>query len=333
MNISRKVVITLVSCILSLLSAESLSAQPKKLPLLDRMVASVNDEAVTESELNREMELLLVSLKQTDTALPSLSEVRQQLLEKLIMEKCQLQLAKEQGLAPPSETEITQTIEELAKRDHLTLTQLKDFLKDQHISYEQFRQHKKKEMILSSVQMRTIGQMITIPDKELDTFLRSPMAQDQSDTEYHLAHILIPIPEAASVPETQQAKRKAEQVVKEIKAGANFNKIAMTQSAGQQALTGGDLGWRKMIEIPTSFVQIVSTLQSGESYGPIQDSSGFHIIKLLEKRSPNNNKNLVASNRQRAFEMLYQRKFEEALVPWLRNLRANAEVEIYLNET
>lgn len=331
MVISRKSFLMLVGCTLSLLYPFS-TALSKSLPVLDRMVASVNDQAITESELNHEMELLLLSLKQSNTALPSLDEIQKQLLEKLIMEKCQLQLEKQLNLTTPTDKEITDSIEELANRDQITLEQLKDFLKDHGVSYEQFREHKKKEMMLSQIQMRMIGPMINISAKDIDHFLKSPLAQDQSDTEYHLAHILIPISEGASVAETQQSKKKAEKAVKDIKAGANFSKIAMVESRGQQALTGGDLGWRKMIEIPTSFVPIVAGLKEGESYGPIQDGSGFHIIKLLEKRSPDG-KNTAIANRQRAYEMLYQRKFEELLVPWLRNLRANAEVEIYLNET
>ena len=102
----------------------------------------------------------------------------------------------------------------------------------------------------------------------------------------------------------------------------------MAKSAGQQALSGGDLGWRKTESIPTLFAKIVPTLQIGEVYGPIKDSSGSHIIKLLDKRLATSSENL----QNRAMEILFQRKFDEQLTPWLRHLRSNAEVEIYLNE-
>ncbi len=331
MKLVRTFLMIWTSISFALVASPLHAASQQKLPVLDRMVASVNDEAITESELNQQTQLLLVSLRQADANLPPLPELRKQLLDKIILEKLQLQLAKEQGIEEPSESMVDQTIEDIASRDQLTVHQLQQFLEEQGISYEQFRRNKKNEIIISQVQMREIGQNVSISDKELQYFLQSPAGQDQSDTEYHLSHILIPLPEDPTKTEIDKTKEKSMALVKELKNGADFTKMAIAKSAGQQALNGGDLGWRTMASIPSSFVKYVAALHVGEIYGPIQDSSGFHIIKLLDKRAPD--QHTPGNANAKATELLYQRKYEEMLIPWLRNLRANAEVEIFLNES
>jgi len=302
-----------------------------KLPVLDRMVASVNDEAITESELNQQTQMLLLSLQQSDGASPPTTELKKQVLEKMILEKLQLQLAKAQGIEEPDDKTVDDAINHIAARDHLTHEQLKEVLSQQGLSYTQFRQNRKTEIMLSKIQMREIGPNIVISDKEVDQFLNSPAGIEQSNEEYQLGHILIPFSETPSQTEIQTAKGKAAAVLKSLTTGADFTKTAMANSAGQQALNGGDLGFRNMASIPSLFTKIVPRLKIGEVYGPIQDSSGFHIIKLLTKRTAENSDGAETA-RQKAMELLYHRKFEELLIPWLRNLRANAEVEIFLNE-
>ena len=301
------------------------------LPVLDRLVASVNDEAITESELNQQTQMLLLSLQQGEATPPPVNELRKQVLDKMILEKLQLQLAKAQGIEEPDDKTVNDAIAHIAARDQLTIEQLKDILHQQGLSYKQFYQNRKMEIMLSRIQMKEIGPHISISEKEVDQFLNSPQGLEQSDVEYQLGHILIPLSETPSQVEIKTAKEKAEAVVKSLAMGANFAKTAMAVSAGQQALNGGDLGFRKMASIPSLFTKVVARLKVGEVYGPIQDSSGFHLIKLLNKRTAEDNASTTTA-RQKAMELLYQRKFEELLVPWLRNLRANAEVEIFLNE-
>jgi peptidyl-prolyl cis-trans isomerase SurA len=316
-------------CLLALL-ARPMLAEAAKLPVLDRMVASVNDEAITESELNQQTQLLVLSLQQGEASLPPMNELRQKVLDKLILEKLQVQLAKSQGIDEPDEATVDQAIAHIAERDHLSVEQLKTALTQQGFSYEQFRQARKTEITLSKIQMRELGQSISISEKDIDQFLQSPAGIEQSDIEYHLGHILIPLPETPSQEQIQSAKAQATDVLKALKSGADFAKTAMAQSAGQQALSGGDLGWRKMAAVPSIFIKVIPRLSIGEVYGPIQDASGFHLIKLFNKRTAESADG--ASARQKAMELLYHRKFEELLVPWLRNLRANAEVEIFLND-
>jgi peptidyl-prolyl cis-trans isomerase SurA len=310
----------------------SSAAPGKKLPLLDRMIASVNNEAITASELNKQTELLLVRLRQTDTALPPLSELRKQVLEKMVLEKLQLQLASQEGVVI-DDTALEKAIQDIAQRDSLSVSQLQQFLEEQAIPFSQFRQTIKTEMTLSKLHQKEIGQHISVSNRDIEQFLESPAGLDQNDAEYRLGHILIALPdETPSTAEQQKLEAKAETIVKELKGGSDFAKTAIAKSAGQQALTGGDLGWRKMAEMPTLFSKVVATLRAGEVYGPIRDSSGFHIIKLFEKRNLNAKKVSAKEQRNKAMEFLYQRKFDEQLVSWLRRLRADAEIKIYLNE-
>jgi len=323
--------------LLGLTASAATTAAPQSLPVLDRMVASVNDEAITESELKRQTELLLVRLRQTETPLPALPVLHKQLLEKMIMEKLQLQLAAAEGIEVDEKT-LNQAIQEIASRDGLSVSQMQEFLVEQGIPVEQFRQTIKTELTLSKIQQKELGHRINISKTEVEHFLKSPAGQDHSGVEYRLGHILIPLPESPSAEQLQAVERQATAIVKELKAGADFAKVAIAKSAGQQALSGGDLGWRQADEVPTIFAKLTPTLRVGEVYGPIRDASGFHIIKLLSKRSigepsESNAKGDGDSLRHKAMEKLYQRKFEEILVAWLRRLRSDAEIKIYLNET
>lgn len=254
-----------------------------RLPVLDRMVASVNQEAITESELNWQLQLLLSRLNQTETTLPPLPVLRKQLLEKMILEKLQLQLAAEQGIEVEAST-LDQALQELASREGLSISQLQHSLQAQGLDPEKFRDTIKKELIISRLQQKEIAQNITVSKAEITHFLNSPAGQDHSGVEYHLGHILIAFPEDPTKENIQNIEVQAENTVKELKAGASFAKIAMAKSADQQALNGGDLGWRKLASIPTLFSKVVPALQVNEIYGPIRDNSGFHIIKLLGKR-------------------------------------------------
>ncbi len=428
-----------LACILSI-SSYTLFAAPlsKKLPVLDKMVASVNSEAITESQLNQQTQLLLVRLRQADAALPPLPVLRKQLLERMILEKLQLQLATVEGIEVDEPT-LNQALQDIAARDNLALSQMQQFLEEQGIPFTQFRETIKTEITLSKIQQKEVGQHITVSKADIQHFLNSPAGLDQSGVEYRLGHILIPFPsEAPSKEQQQKTQERAEHIVKELKAGANFTKMAIAKSAGQQALNGGDLEWRKTESIPTAFVKVVPALQIGEIYGPIRDSSGLHIIKLLNKRSqqttgkskeqahirqiliktnekrsdseaeallaklrtqiingasftalaqryseeangakggdigwvtektvvPEFNQEILKlrageisqpfkstlgwhlilvvekknecvsseAMRNKAMEILYQRKFDEQLISWLRHLRNDAEVEIYLNE-
>lgn len=254
----------------------------KKSRVLDRMVATVNNETITESELGFQSKLLMLRLKQNEVELPSIEDLKKQILERMVLDKLQLQLAAEVGVEV-DDTTLNKTLEEIASRDGLPLSELQKFVEEEGIPFEYFRDSIKRELTISRVQQQALSQQITISKTEVDNFLNSPEGQDQTGVEYHLGHILIPL-ESSSDNHVQKVQQEAQQIVKRLRSGGNFQQVAIQKSKGQQALNGGDLGFRKTAEIPSLFAKEVPRLKVGEVLGPIKNDSGFHIVKLFEKR-------------------------------------------------
>lgn len=323
-------VLVVLGMFISPLASAKLNAKSNlsSLPILDRVVATVNNEAIPESELNQQLQMLVMRFKQSDTNLPPEDVLRKQLLEKIVLEKLQLQMAKEEKINI-DDKDVDKALQQIAGRDNMNVTELQKVLEDQGLPFKQFRQTIKNEMIISKLQQKEIGQFITISATELDHFIQSPQGQDQTGSEYHLGHILIALPENPSQKEAQAAEKKAKDIMRQLQNGADFKKVAMANSSGPQALNGGDLGWRKSQELPTLFAKNVPSLAVNEVKGPIKNSSGFHIVKLIEKRiSGEPTENMV---RNRAMDALYQRKFEEQLSVWLRRVRDEAQIETQLD--
>ena len=295
-------------------------------PVLDRLVASVNGEAITESDLNMRTKLLMLHLN-AEANIPSIETMQKQLLEKMIIEKLQLQLATPEELKADPEA-VAAHLADIATQDNLSVEEFKSFLADQDINFEKFRQWIQNEITLSKVQQREIGQSIHVSQTEISNFLNSAAGQDQIGIEYRLGHILIALPDPATTDSIAKAREESQALVKALKQGANFSKLAMEKSAAAHALEGGDLGWHKVASLPTLFAKRVPALSVGTIEGPIEDSSGFHIIKLLDKRQSTTDNTQLKNT---ATEALYKRKFEEQLVQWLRQLRADSQVDIDLN--
>lgn len=246
----------------------------------------------------------------------------------MIVEKLQLQLAKEEGIKI-EDSMVDKTLDEMAKRDGLSKQQMQEFVEGQGIPFPRFRETIKTEMTLSKIQQKEIAPRINITKSEIEHFMKSSAVQDQSDAEFHIGHILIAIPERATESEKAKLEQEAKSLVQNLRKGENFAQLAAAKTGSDN---NGDLGWRKFENMPTLFIKPIRSLKRGDVYGPIVDNSGFHIIKLIDKRLPGGSKSLNSNTmRARATEMLFQKKYEEFMVSWLRKLRADAEVEIYLN--
>jgi peptidyl-prolyl cis-trans isomerase SurA len=308
----------------------STSAQSKKDAVLDRVVAIVNNEAIPESALDRQMQLIMVRIKQGNMNAPPEDQLRKQLLDRMILEKLQLQKAKEVSVIV-EEAELNSAISDIAKRDQLTLLDLKKSVEGQGIPFSQFRDTIKTELTILKLQHRELGQTITVSNAEIEQFLKSPGAQDQNNTEYHLAHILIPLPEMHTERMDLHAKKEAAEIIQKLNQGADFSELAIAKSSASNALQGGDLGWRKTPELPTLFAKIVPSLSVGTIHGPIRNDSGYHIIKLIDKRIDGIQAINSETFRNKAKDILTQRKMDERLGVWLRRLRDDSEVVINLN--
>ncbi len=264
-----------------IVSSPCLQAEPS---VLNRVIASANGTAITESELSARTQLLLIQLNQSNASLPPQAILQKQLLERLILEKLQIAQATPEEKTI-EEHALNQQIQQIAAQDNFSVEQLQAFLQEQGVPFSTFKTAVKNETIMRKVQQREIAQQISVSESDIQNFLNSPASADQIGTEYHLAHILIPISDYAEANEIAEVQANTKKLVQELRTGANFSKVAMEKSSGQQALDGGDLGWYKADALPSLFDSVVPTLSVNEIHGPIQESGGFHIIKLLGVRN------------------------------------------------
>ena len=251
---------------------------------IDHIVAVANDDVITHTELEKRMRMVKSQLQQRQAKLPSDEVLRKQILEQLIMERLQLQVAQRVGIRVDDET-INKVINNIAQENKFTLEQFREVLAREGYDFADFRQNIKKDITITQLRKRRVENRVTVTEQEVDNYLISMANRRGSNDEFHLAHILIALPEAASPDQIQAAKQKAETVLNQLRLGADFAETAIAVSNGQKALEGGDLGWRKGGQLPTLFSDTVINMQVGQLSGLIRSPSGFHIIKLLDRRS------------------------------------------------
>ncbi|ADE15186.1 SurA domain protein [Nitrosococcus halophilus Nc 4] len=251
--------------------------------ILDRIVAVVNEEVVLESELEQMVHTVQEQLVAKGTPLPPDYMLEQQVLERLVMQQLQLQLAARTGIRVGDET-LNQALRRIAEDNGLTLSQFRDVLEQDGYNFPSFRENIRRELIISQLHKREVNDRVTVSEAEIDNFLTTQRKRGNQDVQYQLGHVLIAVPEAASPEQLQAARAKGEQLLRQLREGMDFQKAALAYSDGQQALEGGNLGWRKMGQLPTLFVDVVPKLQVGEISELIRSPSGFHIVKLLDRR-------------------------------------------------
>lgn len=283
MNLIKVPVIKILGCVCLLAIAFYVNNVTAR-QTVDKIVAVVNDEVISQSELDRYTTLMTSELiGQSNGGLPPSKELQKQILNHMILDRIQMQMARAYGIEMDSFA-VTQAIQEIARQQHLSVDQLKHEVESRNINYNDYRELIRTEMITQSLQSREIGHEITVAKHEVESFLSSAAGQDQSGVEFQLGHILLPLPDAPTPEILKKAQTEAEKLIKELRNGADFSKMAMAKSAGRQALNGGDLGWRTAAELPTLFTNYVQNMQVNEVAGPIRSTGGMHIIKLLDKR-------------------------------------------------
>lgn len=251
---------------------------------IDHIVAVANDDVITYVELENRMRLIKQQIQQRQAKLPPDDVLRKQILEQLIIERLQLQLADQVGIRVDDET-INKVISNIAQENKFTLDQFREVLAREGYEFADFRQNIKKDITISQLRKRRVENRVTVTEQEVDNYLISQASRKGSKDEFHLAHILIAVPEAASPDQIRTAKERAETVLARLRLGADFAETAIAMSNGAKALEGGDLGWRKAGQLPTLFSESVFSMQAGQMSALIRSPSGFHIIKLLDRRS------------------------------------------------
>jgi peptidyl-prolyl cis-trans isomerase SurA len=262
------------------------AATPAQSTDLDRVVAIVNTDVITANELAAKIAHIKKSLEQRHTQLPPEDVLRKQILERMISDEIQLQLAKASGIRVDDE-QLNLVISNIAKSNSMSLEKFRQTLESQGYAFAKFREDIRQEVIIAQLRKNKVDNQVFVSEQEVDNQLGKLGDQKQIDTEYHLQQILIPVPETATPAQIETALHKAEEVYTQLNLGADFAKMAISVSADQRALQGGDLGWVQQGQLPTMFADVIPKMKPGDISKPLRSASGFHIIKLLESRTQN----------------------------------------------
>ncbi|MEJ2114470.1 MAG: peptidylprolyl isomerase [Gammaproteobacteria bacterium] len=256
--------------------------------LLDRIVAVVENDVIMESELRQRVSVLVKQFEGRPEALPPQDILVDQVLQRLIVERLQLQLAEQRGIQV-DDLSLDQTMRNLAKRNRVTLEQFRETLLKQGIDYIAYREQVRNEMLLDQLRRRTIDSGIQISESEVEELVtKANKDLLKKEYEYHIAHILIAVPQNPKPGQIERAQHRASLVFDRAKSGNNFAKLAIAASDAQDALQGGDLGWRNTAQLPEVFLQQINTMQVGDISKIGQSVAGYHIFKMLDRREIEN---------------------------------------------
>jgi peptidyl-prolyl cis-trans isomerase SurA len=259
---------------------------PQRVVAIDRVIAVVNDEAITQYDLDDARRIVLQQLKQQNVQQPAPDVLEKQVLERLITERALLQYAKENGIKV-DDTQVERAIQRIAEDNKLTLDGLRQALAKDNVTYVKYREDVRNEIIVQRLREREVEGRITVSDGEVENYLATIKAQSGGEAEYRLAHILVVVPEQASAEQIEAKRSRAEEALKSIRGGVDFGQVAAGFSDASDALSGGNLGWRPGARLPTVFTEVVRGMNIGEVSPVLRSAAGFHIVKLLERRNRN----------------------------------------------
>jgi peptidyl-prolyl cis-trans isomerase SurA len=251
--------------------------------MLDRVVAIVNEGVVLNSDLNAEVAAVSERLHEQKLELPPQNVLRQQVLERLVLQEIQVQHASKAGVKVSDEN-VNAALQDVAKRNNMTLTQLPEALAKQGVDYAAYREEIRREITLQLLRQRDVLQRISVTPREIDQFLEKQAKAPSEHNEYNVSHILIAVGQEATQAQLDAAAKRATEVYERAKGGEDFAKLAVAYSNSQTAFEGGALGWRKGSELPTFLADFISKLKPGEVSEPLRTPTGYHIIRLNEVR-------------------------------------------------
>ncbi|HEX4779343.1 MAG TPA: peptidylprolyl isomerase [Usitatibacter sp.] len=261
----------------------ALASPPSRIVPVDRIVAVVNDEVITQNDLNERVNLVIKQLQRQGSQVPSSDTLSRQILERMVNDLVQIQMAKENGVKVDDAT-LDKTIERIAQENNLAMPEFRAALDRDGVKYPRFREDIRNEILLARLREREVENGIIVTDAEVDTELAREAKESTSESEFRLSHVLVTVPQQATPEQIEQRRRRAVLALSELRRGANFAQVAATYSDAPDALQGGNLGWRPSARLPSLFLETIEKLQPGDVSDIIRSPNGFHIIKLLEKR-------------------------------------------------
>ncbi|KZY34466.1 molecular chaperone SurA [Alcanivorax sp. HI0083] len=254
-----------------------------KVQMLDRIVAVVNDGAIMASELDERINTIALQFQEKGQQLPPPAVMREQVLDRMVLERLQLQLAERAGIKV-DDASLNQALAGIARQNGMSLEDFATALREDGYDWPQFREQIREDMVISRLQQRSVASRIQVTDREVDRFLSSEMGKQMFQEDFHLGHILVRVPAEASPEDITQARSKAESIVKKLNDGGNFQQLAVAESDGPKALEGGDLGMRPAAQWPTLFAENAIDLNKGEISEPLRSGAGFHILKMIDRK-------------------------------------------------
>jgi peptidyl-prolyl cis-trans isomerase SurA len=267
-----------------LAAASAVAAVPAQaVVLVDRIVAVVNKDVVTYSELNEAVGMAQRQLERQGTAAPERTLLERQMLERLILDKAQLQLARDTGIRI-DELSLDRAVERIAQSNNMTLADFRRALEGDGVSFDAWRNEVRQQMIMTRLREREVENRVQVSDTEVDLFLEQMKNRPEESEEFNVSHILVRVPEGASPERIRAARERAEKAVAEARSGESFARVAASYSDAPDALQGGALGWRTHERMPELFAEAVMKMKPGEVSEPLRSPAGFHILQLVDKR-------------------------------------------------
>lgn len=284
------------------------SAQP-----IDRVVAIVNNEVITQNQINHAYNTAVAQSRQQNMSMPSESIAKNAILTQMIYGKLQLQLA-ERNHFNVTDAQINQAIANIAKQHNVSVAMLKQKVQEEGSSYSHYRKEIKKQILMSMVQHQALEKSIEVSHSEINQFIEK--TQNSSAIQYHVIDVLVPLPSAPTATQEKQARVEALQIEKSLRQGTDVNSIKSAQV--------NDLGWRSGTDLPDIFLKSLSTMKPGGVTAPIRAPNGYHVLKLIEIKKDA----AKLPNRAEAKRMVLEQKFQKALRKWLVHLREQSYVKI-----
>lgn len=277
-----------IACTGALAVMASTAAAQASLPApaakpLDRIVAVVNDEAITDSELEARTRIALGQLRRQNINPPPAAVLRRQVLERMIVDRAQIQLARESGVRVDDAT-VNAAVARIAEQSGMAPQQFRERLEKEGISFARFRADVRDDIIITRLRDREVDSRIQISEGEIDNFLAEQAGVAAGAVEYNIAQILLRVPDNASTERIEATRKQAEDLMAQLRSGADFARLAASNSASPEALSGGSLGWRTAERLPTLFLQAIRDLKPGDLAPLVRSPGGFHILKLVGRR-------------------------------------------------
>ncbi len=247
---------------------------------LDSVVAIVNDNVVTQSEFYGQLSMMRQQLQAKKTPMPSETILQKQVLDHLINQSLQLQMAKHSGIVIDN-AELDETIAKIAKDNHLSLTDFREALKKEGLSFDAYRENLRKEVAISRLQQQAVGHEVMVSAEQVEDYLKTAMAQEKTTQGFHVQHIVIALDDEPTPEQLRGAEKKARGLLQKIKEGVPFDQVAMMTSNEDFVVDSADLGERHLAELPEIFAKRVVNMKEGDVAGPLRTGNGLQIIKLV----------------------------------------------------